>query len=123
MLFLWKAASRNTRPEEYPGSGVQLPGGIVPRYSQIEEILEALFQLFSNQKKFWKPPSWIMKTLFQIPDNQKEFASAFKNLLMNPEQRKEMGAYNKQKVGAYSDEIVRDELKNIYQKSLIENGE
>ena len=57
------------------------------------------------------------------PDNQKEFASAFKNLLMNPEQRKEMGAYNKQKVGAYSDEIVRDELKNIYQKSLIENGE
>ena len=30
---------------------------------------------------------------------------------------------NKKKVGAYSDEIVRNELKDIYRETLKENGE
>lgn len=57
------------------------------------------------------------------PRKENEFAAAFLDLKENPEKCSEMGEHNKKKVSAYSDEVVRKELKDIYKKALNTSGE
>ena len=52
------------------------------------------------------------------PKDAAGFAEAFKILRDNPEMRREMGNFNKEKAKSYSAEIVKSELYDIYKETL-----
>ena len=57
------------------------------------------------------------------PNDPSAFASAFQKLMIDPEQRKQMGEYNRGKVKNYSSEIVKKELYEIYKEAFGEVNE
>ena len=56
------------------------------------------------------------------PKRPAEFADAFNMLVNNSDMRKSFGKYNQAKVIKYSDEVVRAELTEIYDKVIINNS-
>lgn len=56
------------------------------------------------------------------PKMPAEFADAFNMLVNNSDMRKSFGKYNQAKVIKYSDEVVRAELTEIYDKVIINNS-
>ncbi len=52
------------------------------------------------------------------PTDPKAFSDAFEYLTEHPDERKRMGEYNRGKVKAYSSEVVREELTEIYKETL-----
>ncbi len=50
------------------------------------------------------------------PNDPKDFATAFRKLMNDPEKAKHMGEHNRGKVQAYSSDVVKKELYDIYRE-------